>query len=139
MGLHIHSLGELPIEAKRGYYVFLLDYGWEEYIGEALYKNFGRMAAMASRNNAIVLQGTRGCHFADEVLSWYKINGQKGEEILPAILITTVHPKEIRENRDVAAEGKVLFNKNLILIPLRNVCTTSTSVADLINKKSSCC
>jgi hypothetical protein len=29
MGLKIHSLGELPPEASRGYFVYLLDYGWE--------------------------------------------------------------------------------------------------------------
>ena len=30
MGLMIHSLGEIPADVQRGYYVYLLDYGWDE-------------------------------------------------------------------------------------------------------------
>ncbi len=30
MGLYVHSLGEIPTGAERAYYVYLLDYGWEE-------------------------------------------------------------------------------------------------------------
>ena len=75
MGLYIHSIGELPIEAKRRYYLFLLDYSWNEPLGNALKLNFDKMAEMASKNDAIVLKGTQGCHFEDEVLSWSNING----------------------------------------------------------------
>ena len=52
MGLYVHSLGEMPTEAKRAYYVYLLDYGWEESLGEAVRANLPRMADMASRSNA---------------------------------------------------------------------------------------
>ena len=49
MGLRIHSLAELPPEAIRGYFVYLLDYGWEEPLGRALRDNFGyiRVSQMA--------------------------------------------------------------------------------------------
>jgi hypothetical protein len=28
MGLYVHSIGEIPNGTERGYYVYLLDYGW---------------------------------------------------------------------------------------------------------------
>ena len=43
IGLMIHSLGELPANVERGYFIYLLDYGWDEPLGEALLKNFDRM------------------------------------------------------------------------------------------------
>ena len=35
MGLHIHSLGQLPATVERAYYVYLPDYGWHEPLGAA--------------------------------------------------------------------------------------------------------
>jgi hypothetical protein len=133
MGLMIHSLGELPTDPARGYYVYLLDYGWHEPLGEALHGNFDRMADLASRHNAVVIRGVVGAHFTDEVLSWHQINGQPGEEILPAILITTRNPHEFRENsrRD---EGRTTKQHPMLLIPLRKACSTTTDVAMLIEK-----
>ena len=58
MGLMIHSLGELPIEAKREYYLYLLDYGWHEDLTGVLYKNFEKMADLASRHDAVVFRPT---------------------------------------------------------------------------------
>ena len=75
MGLMIHSLGELPLNAKRDYYVYLLDYGWHEPLGQALLSNFDTMAAEASRNSAAVIRGVVGSHFEDEVLSWHSVDG----------------------------------------------------------------
>jgi hypothetical protein len=95
MGLKVHSLGELPPEASRGYFVYLLDYGWEEPLSRALRDNFDRMADAASRNDAAVLLGV-GNEFNDEVLSWHGVNGKPAGELLPAILITNKHPDEFR-------------------------------------------
>ena len=67
MGLYVHSLGEIPIGAQRAYYVYLLDYGWEEELGNAVRANLPRMADLASRANAVVIHGPRGVHFEDEV------------------------------------------------------------------------
>ncbi|MCF7792074.1 MAG: hypothetical protein K9L78_00645 [Victivallales bacterium] len=55
------------------------------------------MAEKVSIQNAVVLRGTVGVHFSDEVLSWLHVKGQPGEEILPAILITTRNPHEFHE------------------------------------------
>jgi hypothetical protein len=44
VGLYFHSLGEIPNGAERAYYVYLLDYGWEEPLGEAVRVNLSGMA-----------------------------------------------------------------------------------------------
>lgn len=131
MGLMIHSLGELPIEAKRGYYLYLLDYGWHENLSDILYKNFGQMADLASRHDAIVMKGTVGNHFADEVLSWHHVNGQPAEEILPAILITTLHPQYFQMQAKKHARSSAT---RMLLIPLRKVCKNTSDVVILIEK-----
>jgi hypothetical protein len=61
MGLYVHSLGEIPNGAERAYYVYLLDYGWEEPLGSAVRANLPRMADLASRSDAIVIHGPRVC------------------------------------------------------------------------------
>jgi hypothetical protein len=129
MGLIIHSLGELPTNAERSYYVYLLDYGWDEPLGETLLKNFDKMAALASANNAVVIRGVEGFHFADEVLSWHHVNGQPSDEILPAILITTRHPRQFRED-----QHDKYPKDRLVLIPLSRVCKSPTEVVSLIEK-----
>jgi len=130
MGLMIHSLGELPLEAQRGYYIYLLDYGWREPLGDVLHHNFDRMAGLASRHNAVVLKGTVGSHFEDEVLSWHHVNGQSAQELLPAIMITTRHPSQFREIGQAWSKTQ----DRLLLIPLRKVCRTAGEVIKLIEK-----
>jgi hypothetical protein len=134
MGLMIHSLGELPLNAKRDYYVYLLDYGWHEPLGDMLLTNFYSMAAEASRNNAAVIKGVVGSHFEDEVLSWHSVDGRPAEEILPAILITTRHPDEFRQHGRNWRKERELHADRLLLIPLKEVCKSTTDVADLIAK-----
>ena len=132
MGLMIHSLGELPAEAHRGYYVYLLDYGWDEPLGAVLFRNFERMADQASRNNAVVIRGVVGEHFADEVLSHHHVNGQSAEDILPAILITTKNPHEFNDTH--TARTVECEQHPLVVIPLRNACETTADVATLIDR-----
>lgn len=130
----IHSLGELPIEAKRGYYIYLLDYGWYEPLGDALRKNFNKMADLASKYNAVVIQGTVGSHFEDEVLSFHHVDGQPAGDILPAILITTRHPHEFGHSKFDKTDRAKGSEDQMLLIPLRKACKTTTNVATLIDK-----
>ena len=131
MGMHVHSLGELPTGAERGYYVYILDYGWREPIEEALRSNFQHMANLASRSDAVVLQGMVGCHFEDEVLSWHHINGQDPKDLLPAMLITTRHPNNFRMHfHDEPGAAR----DHLLLIPLRKCCENASDVVKLIEK-----
>jgi hypothetical protein len=130
MGLMIHSLGELPTSVERDYYIYLLDYGWEEPVADAMYRNYPRMADQASRHDAVVFRGLVGHHFADEVLSWHYVNGRDAKDLLPAILITTKNPHEFREH----CWGQHDLEDRLLLIPLRGVCTSPDDVAPLIER-----
>ncbi len=133
MGLTIHSLGELPHNVERGFYVYLLDYGWHEPLADALRQNFNQMADLASRNDAVVFKGT-GVHFNDEVLSWHNVNGQEAEDILPAILITTRHPRLFYDANLTKNDTYHITDDKLLLIPLRKVCKNTTDVTTLISK-----
>lgn len=133
MGLMIHSLGEIPADVQRGYFVYLLDYGWDEPLGEVLFKNFERMADHASRNNAVVLRGLVGSHFTDEVLSWHQVNGQPADNILPAILVTTKNPHEFR-TVDARNRNDETEHLPMLLVPLRDACKSTSEVAILIER-----
>lgn len=50
MGHYIQSLENIPANAKRDYFIYLLDYGWHEPLGEALMQNYEKMAALAAEN-----------------------------------------------------------------------------------------
>src|SRR5579859_5942816 len=133
MGLYVHSLGEIPTSTARAYYVYLLDYGWEEALGNAVRANLPKMADLASRSNAVVIHGPRGVHFEDEVLSWHRVNGQNAKNILPAILVTTRHPSTFRESFDMKSSKKDSKDA-LLLIPLRKVCKSADDVVELIQR-----
>lgn len=139
MGLMIHSLEGIPDEHHRDYFIYLLDYGWKEPLGEALKQNFGRMATLASeKKNAVVIMRTdEGVHFSDEVLSWHSINGDDVEknELLPAILITNRHPIEFKKRSEsFSAKETVESNLKMILFPLKRYCSTTSEVVTLIQK-----
>jgi hypothetical protein len=140
MGLMVHSLDNIPEAANRGYFIYLLDYGWQEPISEALQRNFEYMAYESANNNAVIIKGTDGKHFQNEVFSWHQINGLDGEDILPALLITNSHPSYFREKNYGEGWGSGLMNKSqqenmkLIIIPFRKFCTNSTEAVDLIKK-----
>ena len=56
MGLMVHSLEGIPEGHHRDYFIYLLDYGWNEPLSEALRKNFNNMATLASKQeNAVVI------------------------------------------------------------------------------------
>ncbi len=111
--------------------MYLLDYGWHEPLAQAVYQNFGKMADLASRGSAVVIQGVAGSHFADEVLSWHHIDGQPTEELLPAILLTTTHPQYFRVQRSHTDRH---LDDKLLLIPLRAACKSTSDVVTLIEK-----
>lgn len=133
MGLYVHSLGEIPSGAERAYYIYLLDYGWEEALGNAVRTNLPKMADLASRSNAVVIHGPRGVHFEDEVLSWHRVNGQDAKDVLPAILITTRHPSTFRESFAPEQSAKETRDA-LLLLPLRKICKSSDDVVALIQR-----
>jgi hypothetical protein len=131
MGLMIHSLDEIPSNAKRDYYLYLLDYGWKEPLSQTIVDNFEKIADSASKSNSVFIKGTIGSHVDNEILSWHHINGENGEKILPAILITTLNPHLFKE---LEILHKNELNTKIILIPLKKCCKSSTEVINLINQ-----
>ncbi|MBL9100885.1 MAG: hypothetical protein JNL82_08000 [Myxococcales bacterium] len=133
MGLMIHSLCELPAYAgsyERDFYVYILDYGWGDDLSTEMHRQFPRMAEAASRHGAVVLRGTVGHHFADEVFSWHHVNGVDAKGLLPAILVTTKHPQAFRQGCWGPAEQK----DRMLLIPLREVCKSPSDIAYLLDR-----
>lgn len=133
MGLMIHSLEGNPDNHHRDYFIYLLDYGWNEPLSDALRNNFGRMATLASeqKNVVMVMHPDSGVHFRDEVLSWHSINGDDVErgQLLPAVLVTNRHPAEFKYRTNEHDE-----NLKLVLFPLKKHCKDITEVIDLIQK-----
>ena len=132
MGLHVHNLGNLPnTDDGRDYFIYVLDYGWKEPLTDALVANFTNMARMASESRSVVVAGIEPVHFANEVFSWHGINGEDGEEVLPAILITTLTPSYFKENNEQFHKNGEIEDK-LLLIPLKKACNTTDDVVRLI-------
>ncbi len=140
MGLHVLSLENIPETANRDYFIYLLDYGWDEPIGNALRDNFDEMARKSAPNRAVIIRGTDIGHFDDEVFSWHKINGCAADDVLPALLITNKHPRYFRENYCALESDKGLYQESkykdmkLILIPFKKFCKDTTEVVTLIQK-----
>ena len=135
MGLVIHSLDMLSPQANRDYYIYLLDYGWDEPLSKVIRDNFYKLSGLACKTQSAFIIGTGEDlgHFDDEVFSWHKINGEDATELLPAILITTVNPHEFKDRSRSSYAGsgdKERFN--IVLIPLRNFCEKTTDVMPLI-------
>lgn len=101
MGLMIHSLEILSPEAKRDFFIYVLDYGWSEPLADVIRKNFQNLAGWASKNDSAIITGVGEIgHFDNEVLSWHSINGEKADNILPSLLITKTNPHKFREYSD---------------------------------------
>ncbi len=133
MGLYVHNIGNLPVDDKRNYFLYVLDYGWHEPLAQALRENFTNMARMASKTKSVVIAGVEPVHFENQVFSAHGINGEPGEEILPAILITTLHPRYFQENQGRWRDDGTIDDK-LLLIPLKKCCATTTDVVNLIHR-----
>ena len=106
MGLPVNSLFEIPFEARRQYYIYLLDYGWHEPLSEVLSQNFTHMAEIASKNNAVVIRSSeRGDHFSDEVFSWHGINGE--DDYCPQFLLQTAIRESLKKITIIDTVGRI--------------------------------
>lgn len=130
----IHSLGELPVAAKRSYYVYVLDYGWKGPLSHFLTENFDGVADLASKTDAVVLRGTVGSHFVDEVLSWHDVNGESSKGILPGLLITTRHPRDFRDRTPGDRDKHSTPQDKMLLIPLGKLCRSASDVVAVVEK-----
>ena len=132
MGLMVHSLAEFPENVKRNDYIYLLDFGWEEPLSKIIHDNYSKIAAFTSQNNAVFITGAHGCHVDNEILSWHHINGERGEDILPALLITTENPHVFYQMGELSRTSD--RNSKIVLVPLKRYCKTSSDVITLIKQ-----
>lgn len=143
MGLMVYSLENVPLSENRNIFIYLLDYGWNEPISQALRDNFDKMAQIAAKNKAVIIKGTEIGHFDNEVMSWHQINNQDADDLLPALLITNQHPMNFRNfeiGRKYTGKKNLLRIKEnnkdpkLIFVPFRRFCKTTNDVINLIHK-----
>jgi hypothetical protein len=135
MGLKIHSIAEIPENVSRSYYIYVLDYyNWDEPIGNTLREHFDTIAEFASKNDSVVIQGIGESHFYSELLSFDSLNGMQPEELLPAIMITTLHPKYFIDRNNKRCIGEKIPENELIFIKLKDTCKTTQDVVLLLEK-----
>jgi hypothetical protein len=133
MGLMIHNLELLSENAIRDYFVYILDYGWDEPLSNVIRRNFDKLSNQASNSDSAIIIGVGEVgHFDNQVLSYHSINGENAEEILPAILITRTNPHIFKQFSD-AKNRRIDEQFRYILIPLRNICKTESDVVNLIH------
>ena len=110
-------------------------YNWDEPLNKTLRReNFDRMAKLASKNDAVIIQGIGESHFYSDLFSWKSINGMEPEDVLPAIMITTLHPKYFLERNERICKGEPIPENEIVLIKLRDICKTPLDAINLIKK-----
>jgi len=133
MGLHVNSISDLPLSEEKSYYLYVLDYyNWDEPVSNTLKANIEKIASLCASNNAVMVKGLPDSHFYSEILSWVTINGQDSDLILPALMITTVHPRYFIEFDDSQVSRD--FSDSLIFLKIRDICKTPSDVIGLIEK-----
>lgn len=135
MGLKIHTLAEIPDNVYKSYYLYILDYyNWDEPIGNTLRENFDKIAEFAANNNSVVIQGMAGSHFYSELMSWKSINGIDPLELLPALMITTLHPKYFIDGDNERIKGMDIPKDKFIFLEIRKICQHPQDVVVLLEK-----
>jgi hypothetical protein len=82
MGLYVHSVARLPEGLDQDYFVYILDYGWDEPLGDVVRANFTNMADLAARNRAVVIAGTDRRAFSEEIfLCIFRVINSPGTEL----------------------------------------------------------
>ena len=133
MGLKISTLAAIPENVNSSYYLYILDYyNWDEPISNVLRNHFDKIAEFASKNDAIVIEGIKESHFYSELLSWESINGIDPKEILPALMITTIHPRYFLDGDEKYLEGNKFPDDKMIFLKIGEICKTPFEVVKLI-------
>lgn len=117
----------------KDWFIYLLEYGDKDPFTQALRACFDEMADWASQGNSVVIKGTNPVHFNDEVLSWHNIGGLRGEDILPAIMVSTINPHVFNEYED-RTPVKYKPSDKLIIISLRDLATNGDQVYSSVKK-----
>lgn len=128
MGLAVDSLAEISPDLERRYWVYLLNYGLQSGMVDAIRQNFVEIAQRTSKSKAVLILGSSR-HFDSEVLSWRRVFGLSGDEHLPALLITTKNPHEFASFDWPRDEDQHEF----VLVPLRALGSTGDDAVAALN------
>jgi hypothetical protein len=135
MGLKISTIAAIPENVERNYYLYILDYyNWDEPISKTLRDSFDKIAKFAAENESVAIQGIPESHFYSELMSWESVNGIDPKELLPALMITTIHPKYFLDGNDKQSIGGKIPEDKLVFIEIAKVCKTPQDVIKLIEK-----
>lgn len=135
MGLKISTIAAIPESVERSYYLYILDYyNWDEPISNALRNSFDKIAKFAAENDSVAIQGIPESHFYSELMSWESVNGIDPKELLPALMITTIHPKYFLEGNDKQSSGGKIPEDKLVFIEIGKVCKAPQDVVKVIEK-----
>jgi hypothetical protein len=133
MGLHVHSVSDLPLSESRAYYLYVLDYySWDEPVSNSLQANISKIASFCAANDAVMIKGLPDSHLYSDVLSWVGINGQEPGTVLPALLITTAHPRYFIEADNQQHPKEI--RESMVFLKIRDICKTPGDVVDLLEK-----
>ena len=131
MGLRVHALADIPAEAQRSYWVYLLNYGWKDSLTKTVDEHLDKLVEVAGRYNAVVVTGT-GQHVDNEVMSWHGVDGVSGSDVFPAILITTRNPHDFL--RGVLSDDET----RVVMFPLNDACKSPDEVVSLLRRICGC-
>jgi len=141
MGLKVTTIARLPEKTGRAFFIYFLDYGWDDDLTRAMYENFDAFAGIAAESRSLLIAGLNRTEFANEVLSWHHINCEPADDLLPAIMITDIEPA-LLVGCDDFDFGPMKRRSNsgttrpdrFILLPLREMCRTSADVTRLLQQ-----
>ncbi len=131
MGIRINSLVEIPKDAERGFFVYLLHGNTPTRINQALEKSFDILAKEASQSNFVVVMGYTG-EFGGEVMNHYSVDGLDSYETLPAILISTVNPHQFKDINSINKGKPFRENEKVVLISLKQKAQTEDDVFNMV-------
>ena len=135
MGLKISTIAAIPENVERSYYLYILDYyNWDEPISNTLRNSFDKIAKFAAENDSIAIQGITESHFYSELMSFEAVNGIDPKELLPALMITTIHPKYFLNGHNKQIRDEKIPLDKLVFIEIGKICKTPQDVLRLIEK-----
>ena len=133
MGVKITSLAQIPSNVEIPFYIYLLTSQYPFETNKALHEAFDVLSYEAGERDFVVIQGlTR--EFGGEVMNAYSIDGLPVDEVLPAILITTINPHQFEKVRSINKNGPFKANERIVLISLRRNNTRRDDVFHLLQK-----
>ena len=109
MGYMLNSLGNLPIDDKIGFYIFVVNGGWRGGLYDIIERNFANIAKKIG-SNAVIAKGLDSEAWSSQIAKKYF--GERHGELfhaLPALFLTDAHPE------------KLTRQSLRLIIPLRDV------------------